>query len=307
MSNEKPSMYDHANYFYFFDVINYYKRIYKNFDMTFHSHEYVEIMYINFGEMDIEYAESENGSARVVTVSTGEYAVIDGGVAHKITVRDKETQILNVELQYSAPVPPLCLSVKTLIENDKSFKSLFSEREHFFVLTDHSNVGRLLLMLIEYLKSIEQSNRESYRAPFVDFSIAALLCQIADNYVQQNEIHSYTGVKYLRKATKYISENYSHALTVQGISEVAGVSQNYLNKLFRDEFSMTVNEYVNYYKIFKAKMLLEKTDIPVAEVAAQAGYNTKQNFNKNFSRYVNMSPREYKKFINQKNDIHWTD
>ena len=28
-------MYDQAGYFYFFDVIYYYKRIYKNFDMNF--------------------------------------------------------------------------------------------------------------------------------------------------------------------------------------------------------------------------------------------------------------------------------
>ena len=54
-------------------------------------------------------------------------------------------------------------------------------------------------------------------------------------------------------------------------------------------------------------MLLEKTDIPIAQVAAQVGYNNKQSFNKNFFRFVEMSPRAYKKFINQKNDIHWTE
>ncbi len=307
LTDKKPSMYDHGGYFYFFDVINYYKRIYKDFDMLFHSHEYVEIMYINFGEMDIEYAENEGEKTKVVTVSTGEYAVIDGGIVHKITVREKETQILNVELQYSPPVPPLCLSVKTLIENDKNFKAFFSDRERFFILTDHSNVGRHLIMLIEYLKSIERGVLESYRSPYVDFSIAALLSQVADNYVQQNELHSFTGIKYLRKATKYISENYSHPISVEKIAEQAGVSQNYLNKLFSDEYAMTVNEYLNHYKIFKAKMLLEKTDIPIAQVAAQVGYNNKQSFNKNFFRFVEMSPRAYKKFINQKNDIHWTE
>ena len=70
---------------------------------------------------------------------------------------------------------------------------------------------------------------------------------------------------------------------------------------------MTINEYINQFKISKAKMLLEKTSIPISEIAAQVGYNSKQNFDKNFFRHVGMSPRAYKKFITQKADIHWTE
>ena len=39
LTDKKPSMYDHGGYFYFFDVINYYKRIYKEFDMVFYFYE----------------------------------------------------------------------------------------------------------------------------------------------------------------------------------------------------------------------------------------------------------------------------
>ena len=120
------SMYDRAGYFYFFDVIYYYKRIYKNFDMEFHVHDYLEFMYVNFGEITVIYMESENGPLRTTKVSTGEFVVIDGGVIHKITVGDKETQIFNMELNYSAPVEPLCLSMKTLIDNDRNFKAMIA-------------------------------------------------------------------------------------------------------------------------------------------------------------------------------------
>ena len=302
-------MYDQAGYFYFFDVIYYYKRIYKNFDMEFHVHDYLEFMYVNFGEIVVTYRESADAPWRKTKVSTGEFVVIDGGVVHKITVGDKETQIFNMELNYSSPVEPLCLSIKTLIDNDRNFKAMIAEKERLMVLSDHYNLGAQFSHLIEYLASMEDiwNAAGSYRTTYVDFSLAAIFLQIAHNYVAQNAVQSFTGIKYLRKATKYIAENYAHGITAKKTADAAGVTQNYLNKLFSDEFSMTINEYINQFKVIKAKMLLEKTNIPISEIAAQVGYNNKQNFNKNFSRHIGMSPRAYKKFLQQKMDVHWTD
>lgn len=303
------SIYDQTGYFYFFDIIHYYKRIYKNFDMEFHAHDYLEFMYVNFGEMLVTYTETENCPAAKTKVSTGQLVFIDGGIPHKISVPDKETQIFNIELDYYAPIEPLCLSLKTLIDNDRNFKAMMAEKERLMVLDDHYNLGAQLSHLIEYMLSVEDSWNAagSYRSPYVDFSLAAILSQIAHNYAGQNAVHSYTGIKYLRKATKYIAENYAHGITAEKTAAAAGVSQNYLNRLFSDEFSMTINEYINHFKIFKAKILLEKTNISVSDVAAQVGYNNKQNFDKNFSRHTGMSPRAYKKFTEQKVDVHWTD
>lgn len=214
-----------------------------------------------------------------------------------------------MELNYSSPVEPLCLSIKTLIDNDRNFKAMIAEKERLMVLSDHYNLGAQFSHLIEYLASMEDiwNAAGSYRTTYVDFSLAAIFLQIAHNYVAQNAVHSFTGIKYLRKATKYIAENYAHGITAKKTADVAGVTQNYLNKLFSDEFSMTINESINQFKVIKAKMLLEKTNIPISEIAAQVGYNNKQNFNKNFSRHIGMSPRAYKKFLQQKMDVHWTD
>lgn len=300
------SMYDRNGYFYFFEITHYYRRIYKDFDMDFHCHEDVEIMYVNFGEINIIYAESKGAPRRTATVSTGEFVVIDGGIPHKIMVGNMEAQIINMEFCYSAPRQPLCLSVKTLIENDPEFRLFISLRERFFIITDLYNIGRQFSLLIEYLQSVGTQKAETLRSPYVDYSIAAILSQIASNYVQQNQLHTFTGIKYLRKATKYISENYSHLLTAEKVAENAGVSQNYLNKLFSDEFSMTINEYINHYKITKAKLLLEKTNVPIAQIAAQVGYKNKQSFNKNFFRHVGMTPRAYKKINERRMDVHWT-
>ena len=91
------------------------------------------------------------------------------------------------------------------------------------------------------------------------------------------------------------------------IAEQSGVSQNYLNNLFREKFHMTINQYINYYRILKAKILIEKADLSTAKIAAEVGYRNKQNFNKNFLKFTNMTPREYRKLVRSRNYIHWIE
>ena len=141
----------------------------------------------------------------------------------------------------------------------------------------------------------------------MDFYIAALISQIAENYIRENYMPNFSGVKYLRIAIKFIAEKYSHSISVKEVAEIAGVSQNYLNKLFNEKFSMSINEYINHVRIFKAKLLLEKTNMSVSDLALQVGYNNKQNFNKNFIKAVGLTPRSYKKYIGAKDNFHWED
>lgn len=303
------SMYEYSNYFYFFDIKNYYKRIYQNFDMNFHRHNgIVEIMYINYGEIDVIYTDPNTGMPTTTTISTGEYIVIDSGIEHKISVGDKKSQILNIELIFSKPVPPLDLSVKTLIDNSPDVYHFFSEKKRIFTLSDTSNVGPQITMIIKYLLSGENpENTESKRSLPMDFYIAALISQIAENYIRENYMPNFSGVKYLRTAIKFIAEKYSHPISVKEVAEIAGVSQNYLNKLFNEKFTMSINEYINHVRIFKAKLLLEKTNMSVSDLALQVGYNNKQNFNKNFIKAVGLTPRSYKKYIGAKDNFHWED
>lgn len=300
-------MYLQPNHFYFFDIINFYKRIYKDFDMLYHEHSYVEIMYVNFGKMDISYREAPDKKEHIATLSAGEYAVIDGGLQHKITVQSKETQIINIEMKYSPPVDPLCLSIKTLLENDKNFKQFFSAQNPFFVLTDNQNIGVHLEWLIKFFTSLGKDINESYRSSTVDFHLAALWTSIGSNYVEQNDSHSLTGIKYIRKAITFIRENYNRELSAKTIAEIAGVSQNHLNSLFREKFHMTISQYINYYRIFKARMLIEKDTFSSSQIASEVGYKNKQNFNKNFYKFTNMTPREYRKSVLSRNYIHWID
>ncbi len=57
---------------------------------------------------------------------------------------------------------------------------------------------------------------------------------------------------------------------------------------------MNFSEYVARRKLQKAKELLLKTNLPIAEIASLTGYQTVKYFNKLFKEYERMSPGQYR-------------
>ena len=55
-----------------------------------------------------------------------------------------------------------------------------------------------------------------------------------------------------------------------------------------------VSQYVNQLRIEEACKLLQATNMPITQIVFAAGFNTKSNFNREFSRVMNTSPREWR-------------
>ena len=107
-------------------------------------------------------------------------------------------------------------------------------------------------------------------------------------------------------SNQYIHANYHADISSLDIAAHVNISQNYLNRLFKQEFNCTMLEYLNNYRVMKAKLLIEKGSPPFQTVCSQVGFRTKQNFNKNFMRYAGMTPKEYRESVRKKGHTHWT-
>jgi len=55
-----------------------------------------------------------------------------------------------------------------------------------------------------------------------------------------------------------------------------------------------VSQYINKLRIEEACRLLKDTEIPVTQIVFAAGFNIKSNFNREFSRNIGQSPREWR-------------
>lgn len=99
----------------------------------------------------------------------------------------------------------------------------------------------------------------------------------------------------LRLATEFIKKHYQENITVSQIAEAAGYSSGYLTSVFKKKNGKTAMEYLNWYRVEKAKELLRESGMKSYEIAEKVGFSDPNYFSRIFKKYVGKSVNEYKK------------
>jgi len=100
--------------------------------------------------------------------------------------------------------------------------------------------------------------------------------------------------KLMNKVVRYLEENLtSSQLSVESLSKEVGMSRSSLYSKMLDITGETPVEYIRSFKLGKAAVLLEKSDLTIAEIAYQTGFSTPNYFARAFKVKYNMLPSEY--------------
>lgn len=117
------------------------------------------------------------------------------------------------------------------------------------------------------------------------------LFRVMDYLFQQNSINRYP---LLENIFLYIKKHIKEDITLNNIIVNCAVSQGYLSRIFREQFQVSVTEYLHMKKLHLAKGYFYFTDDSIAEVAFRLGYNESSYFSKVFKKYENMTVKQYK-------------
>ena len=86
--------------------------------------------------------------------------------------------------------------------------------------------------------------------------------------------------------------------TVQWLAEQLHVSPHYLSDMLRSLTGQNAQQHIHNKLIEKAKDVLSTSNVSVAEVAYQLGFEHPQSFNKLFKRKTSLSPLEFRQSFN---------
>lgn len=99
----------------------------------------------------------------------------------------------------------------------------------------------------------------------------------------------------VNKAITYIHrEIFNDTLSLDKISEFAGVHPGYLSKVFKESVGITIPEYINRKKIEDSKYFLLHTNSRLSEIAQMFGYCNQSYYTSLFKKYVGATPGQYK-------------
>ena len=65
-------------------------------------------------------------------------------------------------------------------------------------------------------------------------------------------------------------------------------------KLFKQQFSFGIHEYVQKVRMDKAKGLLDDSSLKIQDISEMLGYKDKNYFSKAFRNYYAVSPSEFR-------------
>jgi len=92
-----------------------------------------------------------------------------------------------------------------------------------------------------------------------------------------------------------IQQGYSDPeLSLFKIAETIDMSPAYLGRIFKKATMQSIPDYLNEYRMERAKELLCATTLPIEEISQKTGYNNSTYFYKVFKKYNGITPNEYR-------------
>jgi YesN/AraC family two-component response regulator len=111
------------------------------------------------------------------------------------------------------------------------------------------------------------------------------------------QIFSFQGVRHasaLRKAERFIWENYTRKISLQEIARASGLSAPYFSSVFKEEMGENLSSYLNRLRVEKAATLLTESDLSLSDIAAACGFEDQSWFSKIFKNYAKTSPGKFR-------------
>ena len=104
----------------------------------------------------------------------------------------------------------------------------------------------------------------------------------------------------IQRALDFIQTHYEGDLSLSQIARAACLSPSHFCRLFRREMGMSLTQYLNHFRLTRAKQLLSETDFSITRVCFDVGFNSLTHFERVFKHIERQSPSEYRKAIQPK-------
>ena len=100
---------------------------------------------------------------------------------------------------------------------------------------------------------------------------------------------------WLAQVRELVHENVGRRLGASELAATVGVHPTHLARTFRAHHGMTPGEYARRVRLEWAAEQLASTDVPLALLAAEAGFADQSHFTRVFKRHTRLTPAQYRR------------
>ena len=254
---------------------NFYFENYSSEGIGKHWHRSIELLIPLYGNFDLWI----NGD--ITTIHAGELFIVNSQEIHEIIPHHYEEYYKGYALQ---------------IDYDYIKKCYPDIEKKLFHQPDDNTKNILLKNIFDIIRYYYDHNTYNYIRinSYIQMLIFLLLNNLSYEKKNTLELKTNKNKERIIQILHYIDENYTESLSGSSISHTFYISEGYLYKLFKDNFNITLKQYINLVRLNHAKNELVNSNYPIVEIAINNGFPNIKSFNQIFKKQMGISPKEYR-------------
>jgi AraC-like DNA-binding protein len=259
-------------------------RVYGQGESKLHFHNLMEIGICRRGDGQL-YLDKE-----IYEYSTGTVTILPENFPHTTISGEKkdfwEYIFFDLKMVVRELYPDNVILQYEIIEKINEEPMAFSKEE-----------DALLAGLVEII--LQEADRQApYYRPMIRNYLMNLVMAIMrrhENLSKYGDMQQKnTGVIQIAPALDYINKNYTQPLKAKDLADVCSMSETHFRRVFEEYVNMSPMDYVNLVRIQRACDLMKKSNDSMETVAAKCGFATTSTFNRNFKKFLDTSPYQWK-------------
>ena len=174
----------------------------------------------------------------------------------------------------------------------KKVLQMINRKALFFHEWENRGISVLVKMLMDEMRQKKNHFNDCVRGLLIAFFTELL--RMCESDVSEDEVKKKTGVSQITAALDYVRLEYANNIRVEELAKASHMSETHFRRVFESYMNMSPMDYINLMRVQKACDIMKKTNDPMDVVAQKVGFTTTSTFNRNFKKYLNTSPYQWK-------------
>ena len=225
------------------------------------------------------------GTERNVSMPDGWMSVIAPGTPIETYVRNESTTLHTFVRR----------SIITEVANELFERDLRSLEFTSIFCFDDPGMALLLRSLQQSL--FEPAGHADLEAEYLARALAARMLRKNSSLITRAEPAADVPLtnRQVLLVRNYVRDHLSSKIVLKDLASLLNLGQTSLMKRFRASFRQTPHQYVMEQRVSRARELLERSNLPIVEIAVLCGFADQTHLGALFRRIVGVTPSEYRR------------
>lgn len=256
-------------------------------DFPLHKHDYIEVNYVYNGKLE------QTVGGKPIILKKGELLLLNQHIEHEIKACAKEDIVINFIIRPAFFDFIFSYLSSGNIVSDFLLSSLYNNTQNgqflYFKVSEVEGIQDLIRKMIH-----EIMYPTTFSESAIKLYMGLVMIELIKNSdrVERKEEASITHYMVV-ESLKYIEEHYKEA-SLYELAEQLNQSHYGLSKTIKKATSRTFKDLLQERRLGKAKELLEGTDLPIASIVEQVGYDNISYFYRIFQVKFGQTPKEFR-------------